>query len=246
MKPLRLVLLECRTALRRADPQFAGSGLGDLLDEAIIEVGEREARGDTPEVRIPETHAAQQVAYAWQVAARELRFSHPELHAQLTEKVRKLLDVEVLDDPAVEIQRLQALNTAAVLAADGVRRELEELRQALADAVPDIDAKVPAAEAARLRMRTLIDAGSRGSGLPPPAHKTRAEPADLAPTREILQAVAEGKRSLTREEREWCVTEAMVRTDFQRTPVQLLDDGEPALARLLLDGAPLAGQSTAS
>ena len=33
----------------------------------------------------PATHAAQQVAYAWQVAARDLRFTHPELHAQLSE-----------------------------------------------------------------------------------------------------------------------------------------------------------------
>ena len=62
----------------------------------------------TPEVPIPATHAAQQVAYAWQVAARDLRFSHPELHAQLTERVRKLLDVDVLDDPGIEIQKLQS------------------------------------------------------------------------------------------------------------------------------------------
>jgi hypothetical protein len=159
----------------------------------------------TPEVPIPATHAAQQVAYAWQVAARELRFTHPELHAHLTERVRKLLDVEVLDDPAIDIQKLQALNTA-------VRRELEELRQALADA--------------------------RNGAVPIPPNKLRPEPA--APTREILQAVADGTRTLTPEEREWCVTEAMVLTGFLKTPVELLQAGEPALARIILDG-----QSTA-
>jgi hypothetical protein len=191
----------------------------------------------TPEVPIPETHAAQQVAYAWQIAARDLRFTHPELHAQMIEKVRKLLDVEVLDDPAIEIQRLQAEHTGVVVYAEGLRRDLDELRQALADAVPGIDAKVPAAEAARLRMRQLIEAGSRGSGLATPAHKRGADPEELAPSREALQAVADGTRTLTREEREWCVGEAMVLCGFQKTPVQLLDEGEPALARIILQGA---------
>lgn len=191
----------------------------------------------TPEVPIPETHAAQQVAYAWQIAARDLRFTHPELHAQMTEKVRKLLDVEVLDDPAIEIQRLQAEHTGVVVYAEGLRRDLDELRQALADAVPGIDAKIPAAEAARLRMRQLIEAGSRGSGLPTPAHKRGADPAEVAPSREVLQAVADGARTFTREECEWCVGEAMVLCGFQKTPVQLLDEGEPALARIILQGA---------
>lgn len=183
-------------------------------------------------VPVPETHAAQQVAYAWQVAARDLRFSHPELHAQLTEKVRKLLDAEVLDDPALEIHRLQAAMAT-------MKAELDELRQALADAVPGIDNKVPAPEAARLRMRYLIDAGSRGSGIAPPAH-LRGEPHDVAPTHAELVAVAEGRRAFTREEREWCVGEAMVLTGFQRTPVQLLEAGEPALARIILDAKPHA------
>ena len=192
-------------------------------------------RDSTPEVPIPETHAAQQVAYAWQIAARDLRFTHPELHAQMTEKVRKLLDAQVLDDPGIEIQKLQAENTAAALVSEGLRRELDELRQALADAVPGIDAKVPAAEAARLRMRQLIDAGSRGGGVPAPAHKRGADPAELAPSRDVLQAVADGTRNFTREEREWCVGEAMVLTGFLKTPVQLIEEGEPALAKILLD-----------
>ena len=90
------------------------------------------------------------------------------------------------------------------------------------------------AEAARLRMRMLVEAGSRGSGLPPPAHRN-AESFDLVPTPDVLQAVAQGEGTLTREQREWCVGEAMVLLDFSRTPVQLLEDGEQALARLILE-----------
>ena len=160
----------------------------------------------TPEVPIPATHAAQQVAYAWQVAARDLRFSHPELHAQLTERVRKLLDVDVLDDPGIEIQKLQALNTALTLAADAARRELEALRQTLTNVAPCIDAKVI------------------------------AEPTDPAPTRAVLQEVADGVRAFTPEEREWCVGEAMVLTGFLKTPVELLREGEAVIARIVLDG----------
>ena len=146
-----------------------------------------------------------------------------------------VVDAGDLVDPGVEIQRLQASQAMALSSADTARRELDDLRQALADAVPGIDAKIPAAEATRLRMRKLIDAGSRGSGLPPPAHR-HLDPADIAPSRAELQEVAEGRRSLTREEREWCVTEAMVLCGFTRTPVELLADGEPAIARILLEG----------
>jgi hypothetical protein len=236
MKPLRLLLLDCRTALRRADPDFENSTLRERLDDAIIEIGQGPVQSASSQVPVPETRAAQQVAYAWQVAARDLRFTHPELHAQLGERVRKLLDVELLDDPAIEIQRLQASEAAAQVAADAARRDLEELRQALADAVPGIDDKIPPPESARLRMRKLIDAGSRGSGLPAPAHRV-LDPAEIAPTREELVAVAEGRRSLTREEREWCVGEAMVLCGFMRTPADLLSDGEQALARIILDAS---------
>lgn len=208
--------------MRRASP---------MVRRCAHHAGATPAKLSGVKVPVPETHVAQQVAYAWQVAARDLRFTHPELHAQLTEKVRKLLDVEVLDDPALEIHRLQA-------AIAPMKAELDELRQALADAVPGIDNKVPAPEAARLRMRYLIEAGSRGSGIAPPAHLRPEAPHDVAPTHAELVAVAEGRRSLTREEREWCVGEAMVLTGFQRTPVQLLEAGEPALARIILDAKP--------
>ena len=140
MNSLRTLLLDCRSALRRADPAFDSSPLRKRLDDALIELGKpADAKSAAPELPVPETHAAQQVAYAWQVASRDLRFTHPELHAQLGERVRKLLDVEVLDDPAIEIQRLQGATALAQAAAETARRDLEELRQALADAVPGIN-----------------------------------------------------------------------------------------------------------
>lgn len=120
-----------------------------------------------------------------------------------------------------------------------VRRERDELRQALADAVPGVNDNIPAAEAARLRMRMLIEAGARIRALPTPVHQTPAEPVDVQPTRETLQDVAAGSRTLTREEREWCLSEAMVLSGFRKTPVQLIESGEPELAKMILAGSRL-------
>ena len=120
-----------------------------------------------------------------------------------------------------------------------VRRELDDLRQALADAVPGVNDNIPAAEAARLRMRMLIEAGSRIRALPTPVQQTPAEPVDVQPTREVLQDVAAGSRTLTREEREWCLSEAMVLSGFRKTPVQLIEYGEPELAKMILASSPL-------
>jgi hypothetical protein len=229
MKALRNLLLDCRTALRRADPNFARSQLSEQLDDTIIELGQNAEQAESPE---PETRTAQQVAYAWQSATRDLRFSHPELHAKLQARVLQLLDVDVLHDPASEIHALQSkVQEDAARLRDAVA-ELSALRQSLADAVPNLDGNVPAAEAARLRLRMLVDSATRGGGLP---KATPKDPGNVGLTRDELRAVADGERSLSREEREWCIGEAMVLSGFQKSPAQLLADGEPALARLILE-----------
>ena len=170
MSSLRGLLLDCGTALRRADPDFESTPLRVRLEEAILALGKA---SESPEAHL------------------------------------------------------------------GVRRELDELRQALADAVPGVNDNIPPAEAARLRMRMLIDAGARIRALPTPVHQTPAEPADVQPTRAALQDVAAGSRMLTREEREWCLSEAMVLSGFRKTPVQLIECGEPELAKMILAGSPL-------
>lgn len=229
MKAIRNLLLDCRTALRRADPKFAQTPLSEQLDDTIIELGQSAEQAELPE---PGTRTAQQVAYAWQSAARDLRFSHPELHEKLQARVLQMLDVDVLLDPASEIHALQARAQDAEAKLREAVAELAALRQSLADAVPTVDHKVPAPEAARLRLRMLIDSATRGGGLPKAAPK---DPANIGLSREELLAVADGQRNLSREEREWCIGEAMVLSGFQQTPAQLLAGGEAALARLILE-----------
>ena len=230
MKQIRNLLLDCRAALRRADPAFAQSPLSEQLDDTILELGK--AAQAAPEIAEPETRTAQQVALAWQTAARDLRFSHPELHAQLSARVLQLLDLDTMRDPAAEIAALQAQLQQQAAKHEQDAAELLSLRQALADAAPPLDGNVPPAEAARLHLRQLVEAATRGGGLPKPAP---AEAAGGMLSRAQLQEVADGRRALSRDERDWCVGEAMVLSGFSQTPVQLLAGGEPALARLILD-----------
>ncbi len=228
MKALRNLLLDCRTALRRADANFARSPLSEQLDDTIIGLGQH----TQPELPEPETRTAQQVAYAWQSAARDLRFSHPDLHEKLQARVLQMLDVDVLLDPASEILALQGKVSQCEAKLHDAVAELATLRQSLADAVPQLDGNVPAPEAARLRLRMLVESATRGGGLPKAAPK---DPANVGLSRQELDAVAAGTRALSREEREWCIGEAMVLSGFQQTPASLLAGGEAALARLILD-----------
>jgi hypothetical protein len=236
MNKLRNLLLDCRTALRRADVDFARTPLSELLDDTIIELGQA---GDGPVPEAPETRTAQQVAYAWQSAARDLRFSHPELHEKLSARVLQMLDVDVFHDPATEIHALQShVQDCDARLRDAVA-ELAALRQTLIDAVPQLDGNMPAPEAARVRLRMLVEAASRGGGLPKAAVPSPAVGGPML-SREALQDIAEGRRVLSRDERDWCIGEAMVLSGFQKTPAELLANGQPALARLILD-APGSG-----
>jgi hypothetical protein len=230
MKEIRNLLLDCRAALRRADPDFAGSALGERLDETILSLGKPRPHAEIAE---PETRTAQQVALAWQTAARDLRFRHPDLHAQLSARVLELLDLDALLDPGLEIASLQAQLREQAAEHERTAAELVSLRQVLADAVPRLDGNVPPAEAARLRLRQLVDAATRGGTLPkaPPVVASDSHVLDPGQLREV----AEGRRALSKDERDWCVGEAMVLSGFSHSPAQLLAGGDAALARLILD-----------
>jgi hypothetical protein len=233
-KNLRNLLLDCRAALRRTDPAFESTPLGDLLDATIIELGQAAAR---PTAAAPETGSSgsRRVAYAWQAVTRELRLTHAELYASLSQKVLARLDTDVSADPAAEIAALQARVAEREAALEKTAAELSALRSALATAVP-LAETVGGSEAAlaQQRLQLLLQAVSTAGGVARPAPAPEAE---FVPDRALLQAVAAGQRTLSSQHREWCIGEAMVLTGFQRTPVQLLEHGDAALARLVLGEA---------
>jgi hypothetical protein len=213
MQQTRDLLLDCRVALRRTDPRFDDSPLKRQLDSVIVEMGQAEdARRIREEARPEQPLAAARVAYTWQSVARELRHSHPEVYQRLWEQVLKRLEAKAIDDPAQEIDALQHSLESAQLALSAAEREIGELRAALANgaATPE---RAPAGD--------------------DPQATTALGPA-------VFQAVAAGEREFTPQELEWCLTEAMVRTGFLRTPVQLLEQGEAGLARLMLETVPAA------
>lgn len=243
MKKIRNLLLDCRTALRKAHKDFDDHPLRETLDDTIIELGEAVVRQQLeaapPPPRPVASPVGQRVAYAWQSVAREMRRTHPELYQDMLARVTERLDEEVLDDPQDEIdtlrQRLRERQAEAALAT----AELAALRAALEAAVPLEDAYGGSdAERAQVRLELLVKAASHGGGLPktaPGAVKMAEE--SHVPGRGILQAVAAGQRPLSAGQREWCVGEAMVLTGFAHDPTELIARGDAALAQLVLDNA---------
>ena len=239
MKEIRNLLLDCRTALRKAHKDFDDHPLRELLDDTIIELGELSVRQ-----QLQATHAtkpgaspvSQRVAYAWQSVARELRTTHPALYQDMSARVTKRLDEEVLDDPEDEIDTLRQRLGERQADAAVATAELSLLRAALETAVPLAGVHGGSeTERAQERLKLLVQAANQGGGLPKPspAEMRQAEDSHV-PGRTILQMVAAGQRPLSAGQREWCVGEAMVLTGFAHDPVELIARGDAALAQLVL------------
>ena len=220
MPHTRHLLLDCRAALRRTDPAFEDTPLGERLDAAILAIGQADDARRVEAQAAPGKPMAGRVAYAWQSVARELRHSHPDVYQRMSEQVLKRLDLDALDDPAEEIEALLKSLDTTEQARTRLEAEAAGLRDALAEAV----ARPPEPAADE----------NAGTGTPAPAA------ANGAPGPALLHAVANGLRSFAPDELEWCISEALVLTGFQKTPVQLLEAGEAGLARLLLEATAAA------
>jgi hypothetical protein len=234
MNELRNLLLDCRSALRRADTAFDDGLLRPRIDQTIIAMASARGRRQDDIVQ-PQTFTAQQVAYAWQQAARELHFTHPALYDELGERVRERLQSDTLVDPATELLQAQARLHELEAARAALQSQLATLHATLAAAVmlEGEDARGSSDERAQRQLHALLQAARQGGGLP----QARTEDPDaIAPTHADLQQVSEGLRPFTGAEREWCIGEAVVRTGFERSPERLIADGDRALAALLLQG----------
>ena len=237
MSDLRNLLLDCRSALRRANRRFEEDPLREKIDEALVELGKE---GDDDELAQPETRTAQQVAYAWQIATRSLRMTHADVYAKLSRRVTDMLDADVLHDPVTEFLQLEAKLETASVAQQSVAKELADLRQTLADAVPLVgrDALGSDVECTQRRVAILVKAAAQGTGLPKPVND---DPHDQTHTREELLAVAQGRRELSRWERSWCLAEALVMTDMTAAQLKKLKDVD--LVKLVLGGSSLPAES---
>ncbi len=252
MKDLRALLIDCRIELRKQARDFQKSELCDRLDLAIQAQSNATATAALAEAvneAAPgggggKSQTVSQVALAWQTAARDLKFSDPAIYARLGEKVMRLLETKTLVDPATEILQLEArvaeLQTQLANTSKGQQAlsvEHEALLGAVATAVPklkDGGDKLAVALARVAWLKTEAEKAGTSASSATPA-KRAAEPQDTVPTPELLGAVAAGAATLTKDQREWCVGEAMVLTGFQYTPVELLEKGDAHVARLIVD-----------
>lgn len=235
-RELRNLLLDCRTALRRHHKLFEDDPLRGKIDAALAAL---DKKGDEDELAQPETRTAQQVAYAWQIAARSLKLSHPDVYERLARKVREMLDTQVLHDPATEILALEHKLQATQAAQRTAHQELEQLRQALTEAMPLFgnDAAGSAIDCDLRRVQMLFKAATTGggAGMPKPPAAVVADPFGLTHSRESLHAVARGLRGLSHGERSWCIAEAMVLSEKRESELRQLPDNE--LVNLVFAGA---------
>ena len=105
---------------------------------------------------------------------------------------------------------------------------LRDLRIALRRAVPGFEHQ----PLSRRLDQAIVDAESpTAAAAPPEAHD------EHAPGKVILQMVVAGRREFSPEQRDWCLGEAMVLTEFREDPTELLARGDQALAAMVLRGS---------
>ncbi len=258
MKDLRNLLIDCRIELRKAHRDFQKTQLCEQLDAAIQELAHSinravlpegtsataaESASGLPAQTVPEkTETAQQVALAWQAAARDLKFSDPALYESLSQRVMTKLESKHLVDQVTELRDLeQALTDAKAKQDDTLAAHYATIAQrdallgALATAVPQLKDGGDPVAVALARLEWLQSQRAQAMAAATAASAAPIEVESHVPTDVVLRAVLAGGRALTREQREWCVGEAMVTTGFQFTPVELIEKGDAHLAGLVLN-----------
>lgn len=245
LKNVRSLLIDVQRVLEEALPGYETHALKPQLDKAILDL--------TVEV-LPKPDGstrttAQQVAQAWQSAARGIKLTHPALYEELSEKVMRMLDVRDLPDPANELLQLEAQLKKAEGRLKPIQDRLQErdrelaalrsqigaLYQALAEAAPNVfGAKDPQT----LALQRIAELQS-GKAVPAAPGKKGGKPAapvdDRIPSRAVLEAVAAGQRQFTQDQREWSVGECLGLTGFQYTPVEMINHGDAWMAKTILE-----------
>ena len=243
MDPLRTLLIDCRIELRKLVREFHKTELCERLD-AMVQTLQRtpaEVMPDAPPTaavarEIKET--SNQVALAWQAAARDLKFSNLLLYEAMAKKVIQRLESKTLVDQADELlaleQRILALQAQLADAAKAttmVEDERNAVLGALASAAPQLGDGGDRLGVALARIDWLQGQVKRAA----PSMDVRAESAEETriPSADLIAIVASGGRRFTDAQREWCVGEAMVLSNFQYTPMELIEQGDARIAGII-------------
>ncbi|MEO6172820.1 MAG: hypothetical protein ABIP02_06860, partial [Arenimonas sp.] len=108
MKEYRTLLIDCRIELRKHIKDFHKTEMCDKLDVAIAKLASATMETPAPEpgVGANKSLTTNQVGLAWQRAARDLKFSHPDLYEKLGKDVMRFLDAKTMVDPTTELVQL--------------------------------------------------------------------------------------------------------------------------------------------
>jgi hypothetical protein len=250
MKELRTLLIDCRIELRKLVRDFHKTELCERLDVAVQSLaGASGAEMDLKQTPTANTvrevkETSNQVALAWQTAARDLKFSHPTLYDQLSKKVMSKLGVKTLVDQVDELRQLEdsvselkKQQQVAEKAKHAIEVERDALLGALASAVPELIDGGDRIGVALARIDLLKNQAAMGDGSGERTHAARAaaEEENRVPSPEVLATVIAGARGFTNAQREWCVGEAMVLSGFAFTPMELIEQGDAKIAKIIAD-----------
>jgi len=250
MKELRTLLIDCRIELRKLVRDFHKTELCERLDVAVqslanaggVEMDLKQAPSANTVREVKET--SNQVALAWQTASRDLKFSHPTLYDQMSKKVMSKLGAKTLVDQVDELRQLEDTvgemkkqQQIAEKARHAVEVERDALLGALASAVPELSDGGDRVGVALARIELLKTQAVKGGGGSGPASGARAaaEEENRVPSPEVLATVMAGARGFTNAQREWCVGEAMVLSGFAFTPMELIEQGDASIAKIIAD-----------
>ena len=247
MKELRTLLIDCRIELRKLVRDFHKTELCERLDVAVqslanaggVEMDLKQPPKAEAVQNVKETSS--QVALAWQTAARDLKFTHPTLYDQMSKKVMSKLGVKTLVDQVDELRQLEDTvgelkkhQEVADKARHAVEIERDALLGALASAVPELSDGGDRIGVALARIELLKKQGGNSGGKSSAA-ATAAEEENRIPSAEVIALVAAGSRRFTNAQREWSVGEAMVLSGFQLTPMELIEQGDAKIAKIISD-----------
>lgn len=243
MKELRALLIDCRIELRRLVRDFHKTPLCERLDAATQTLANAPAEEAPPadpgaagQRQVRET--SNQVALAWQLVARDLKFTHPPLYEAMGKKVMLRLETRTLIDQVDELRQAEA-NVAglrqhqAELEAQlhAMEAERDTLLGSLASAVPQLKDGGDRIGVALARIDCLKAQATKAA--PVVTVGTVAEEETRIPSEDLMSLIAAGGRQFTQAQREWCIGEAMVLSGFQYTPMELIEQGDASIARII-------------
>jgi hypothetical protein len=139
-----------------------------------------------------------------------------------------------------DVEDAEHTRDAANLARMRVFGQLNTLHKTLAAATPDFEGDTDG-EVQHVALRRIEWLASRGGTDPNAALAAKeAEMQAPMPGQAVLEAVINGERRFTKPQLEFSLSEAIVLTNWELTPLELMEKGEPWIAALILKshGAP--------